>query len=214
MAGAVKRSRTYRSTVRQEQAENTRRRTLEAARKLFLERGFSGTTVAAVAAEAEVSPETIYGSLGGKRGLLEGVIAAAVQGPETDVPFDHLPRYEQINSLPTPRERLDALVTFICDVLARTSLVHAVIRGAADAEPFAIELRDRQLEERLGRITHRVKADLKGALQPGLTTRTAAEQLAAILSPELHYFVTVQLGWSAEQHHAWVSRLAADNLLR
>ena len=214
MADAVKRPRAYRSTIRQKQAENTRRRTLEAAQKLFLERGFSGTTVAAVAAEAEVSPETIYGSLGGKRGLLEGVIAAAVQGPETDVPFDQIPTYEQIKSLLTPRERLDALVAFICDVLARTSLVHAVIRGAADAEPFAIELRGRQLEERLARITERVRVDLKGALRPGLSATRAAEQLAAILSPELHYFVTVQLGWSAEQHRAWVSRLAADDLLR
>jgi AcrR family transcriptional regulator len=213
MPEGVKGSRRYRSPARQQQAENTRRRVLEAAHRLFLDRGYAGTTVAAVAAEAEVSPETIYGSLGGKRGLLEGVIAAAVQGPDDAVPFEELPRYQQIAQLGSPRERLVGLVDFICDVLSRTSLVHAVIRGAADAEPFAVDLRDRQLEERLQRITKRVRTDLKGALRPGLSPARAAQQLAAILSPELHHLVTVQMGWSAEQHREWVTRLATTELL-
>jgi AcrR family transcriptional regulator len=213
MPDGVKTSRRYRSPARQQQAENTRRRILEAARDLFLERGYAGTTVAAVAAEADVSPETIYGSLGGKRGLLDGVIAAAVQGPNAEVPFERQPAYEEIATLQTPRERLRAFVAFACDVLARTSAVHAVIRGAADGEPFAVELRDRQLQERLDRTTVRVRTDLKGALRPGLTGQRAAQRLAALLSPELHYLVTVQFGWSAEQHRDWVTSLAEGDLL-
>lgn len=213
MPDGVKAPRRYRSPARQQQAENTRQRILEAAHNLFLERGYAGTTVAAVAAEADVSPETIYGSLGGKRGLLEGVIAAAVQGPHTAVPFEQQPAYEQIATLPSPRERLRAFVGFACDVLARTSLVHAVIRGAADGEPFALELRERQLEERLDRVAARVRADLKGALRPGLKPTQAAQQLAALLSPELHHLVTVQLGWTSDQHREWVCSVAEDDLL-
>lgn len=213
MSKGVKASRTYRSPARQQQAANTRRRIVEAAHRLFLERGYAGTTVAAVAAEADVSPETIYGSLGGKRGLLEGVIAAAVQGPEDDIPFEQLPTYERIGTLPTPQERLRAFCEFACGVLARTSPVHAVIRGAADSEPFAVELRKRQLDERLGRIAARVRSDLKGALRRGLTAPRAAERLAALLSPELHHLMTIQFGWTADEHRDWVCSLAENDLL-
>ena len=73
MAGDVKPvRRAYHSPLRVGQAEQTRRRVLESARRLFIDHGYAGTTVAAVAADAGVSPETIYLSLGGKRGLLEG----------------------------------------------------------------------------------------------------------------------------------------------
>ena len=75
MADKVKtRRRAYHSPLRADQAERTRRRVLESARELFVEHGYAATTVAAVAAHAGVSPETIYLSLGGKRGLLEGVM--------------------------------------------------------------------------------------------------------------------------------------------
>jgi AcrR family transcriptional regulator len=212
MPRPVKTSRKYRSPVREEQAENTRRRVLDAAHRLFLESGYAGTTIAAVAVEADVSPETIYGSLGGKRGLLEGVIEATVEGPGA-VPFERQTAFEEIGSLGTPRERLRALVEFACGVLARTSPVHAVIRGAADREPFAVDLRERQLEERLGRIALRVRADLTGALQPGLTVKQAAQRLGALLSPELYHLLIVELGWTPGHYCQWVSALAESDLL-
>ena len=48
--------------------------------------GYAGTTVAAVADDAGVSPETIYVSLGGKRGLLEGVMD--ITGPHESATDD------------------------------------------------------------------------------------------------------------------------------
>ena len=66
--------RAYHSPLRADQAQQTRRRILESARRLFVARGYARTTVAAVAEDAGVSPETIYLSLGSKRGLLEGVM--------------------------------------------------------------------------------------------------------------------------------------------
>src|SRR4029453_5809502 len=74
--------RKYHSPLRADQAQRTRGRVLDAAFGLFLERGYAATTVAAVADEGGGSPETIYLSRGGKRGLLEGVIEAAITGPD------------------------------------------------------------------------------------------------------------------------------------
>ena len=41
-------------------ADQTRRESLEAARRLFAERGYVGTSVADIAAEAGVAVQTIY----------------------------------------------------------------------------------------------------------------------------------------------------------
>ena len=86
MPGQVKGVRSYNSPLHADQALQTRRKVLESARRLFVERGYAGTTVAVVADDAGVSPETIYLSLGGKRGLLEGVMD--ITGPHDSAADD------------------------------------------------------------------------------------------------------------------------------
>ena len=53
---------------------------MEVARELFTSQGFSRTTVAEVAASAEVSPEMIYKSFGGKAGLVRAIWESALAG--------------------------------------------------------------------------------------------------------------------------------------
>lgn len=64
MSSPVKPPRRYDSTARQEQARQKRRAVLEAARRLFLDGGYGGTTVAAIAGEAGVFVETVYKTFG------------------------------------------------------------------------------------------------------------------------------------------------------
>ncbi len=100
MPDQVKSSRRkYHSPLRADQAEQTRRRVLEAAFRLFVERGYAGTTMTAVAEDAGVSPETIYLTFGGKRGLLEGVIEMAIAG-EDDPPTQENPWWATVAQLP------------------------------------------------------------------------------------------------------------------
>jgi AcrR family transcriptional regulator len=55
------------------QAAATRAEILGAARRLFSERGFARTNIRDVAAEAGVSPQTDYDSVGSKRALVAGL---------------------------------------------------------------------------------------------------------------------------------------------
>src|SRR5262245_57106007 len=119
--------RRYHSPLRADQAQRTRGRVLDAAFRLFVERGYAGTTVAAVAEEAGVSPETVYQSFGGKRGLLEGVIDAAITGPDEDEAEDEA-LWASLAELPDPGNRLARMVDYSCAILARTRPIHAVIR--------------------------------------------------------------------------------------
>ena len=65
---AVKRE--YDSSRRQRQAAQTRADILQAARRLFSERGYAATTIEAIAAEAQVAEATVYAGFGSKRGIL------------------------------------------------------------------------------------------------------------------------------------------------
>ena len=51
--------RPYRSPRRREQAEETRRRILAAARRLFVARGYGGTTMETIADDAGVAVQTV-----------------------------------------------------------------------------------------------------------------------------------------------------------
>jgi AcrR family transcriptional regulator len=213
MADEVKSpKRKYNSPLRADQARETRRRVLEAAFRLFVEGGYAGTTVAAVADEAAVSPETIYLSFGGKRGLLEGVIETAI-APDEDVAAQEDAWRSEIAQLPSAPERLEKMVELSCETQARTAPIHAVIRGAADKEPFAAALGRRLLHERLANQTDRVRACLGEHLREGLSVAEAGQRYCALTSPELYHVLTVEFEWTAEQHRRWLTELLEAELL-
>ena len=213
MASEVKRPRRkYHSPLRADQAEQTRSRVLAAAFDLFVERGYAGTTVTSIAERASVSAETIYLSLGGKRGLLEGVIEMAIAGAD-DPPSRTNPWWDEVAALPDARERLGKMVEYSCRTLARTRPIHAVIRGAADKEPFASELGRRLLHERLANQTERIREHLEGDLREGLTPVGAGQRYCALTSPELYQMLTVEFGWSAGRHEKWVAGVLETELL-
>jgi AcrR family transcriptional regulator len=211
MADEVKTGRrAYHSPLRDGQAQRTRRRILESARRLFVERGYAGTTVATIAAAADVSPETIYLSLGGKRGLLEGVME--ITGPH-DSAGDDEHWWRVVAELPTTSERLAKMVEYSCRILARTRPIHAIIRGAADKEAFAAELGHRLLEERLSNQTERIRRYLGDDLTFGLSIAEAGERYCALASPDLYHVLTVELGWTAAHHQTWLTDLLHHELL-
>ena len=71
--GAVK-------TRQQIAAEETQRVIVEAAARLFLERGYHRTSIGQIAQEAGVAVQTIYNSIGSKRDLLSRVLDFAAAG--------------------------------------------------------------------------------------------------------------------------------------
>lgn len=212
MAAGVNTRRRYNSPLRAEQANETRRRVLAAARKLFVADGYRGTTVAAVAAAAGVSPDTIYASLGGKRGLLERVVTYAREDPDDPAQRVQRRRRDEIHALADHRERLRRLVGLSCETLARISPVHRVIRGAADGEPFAAGLLSDMLDRRLDIQSHNLRTYLGAGLREGLSPGDAAERYSALLSPDLYNLLTIDRGWPADRYEAWVADLLDRDL--
>src|SRR6266540_7242585 len=85
--------REYDSTRRQAQADETRRRILEAARRQFIERGYAGATAESIAAEAGVAAQTIYAIFKNKKKLFVSLMNVS---PTTGME-DHTPMPERAN---------------------------------------------------------------------------------------------------------------------
>src|ERR1700674_5038600 len=81
----VKTQRRYDSALRKEQARQTRARMLDAAQRLFSERGYASTTMDAIAAEAGVAVDTVYAGFGSKRGVLSALMDVRVGGDDQPV---------------------------------------------------------------------------------------------------------------------------------
>ncbi len=214
VSGEVKRSRRrYHSPLRADQARQTRRRVLDAAFALFAERGYAGTTIAAIADQAGVSPETIYLTVGGKREVLEAAIELAISGDEEEPAHHEGELWTEVAELPAARDRLAKMVEYSCAILGRTRPIHTVIRGAADKETFAAELGSRLLHDRLTVQTERIGRHLGDDLRKGLSLAEAGQRYCALASPDLFYTLTVEFGWSAERHRTWLTELLVSELL-
>ena len=75
----TKSTRPYRSTLRAAQSALTRERVIEAALRLMSERGYSATTVADIATDADVAVDTIYKAFGSKLGVVQAAIGAMIK---------------------------------------------------------------------------------------------------------------------------------------
>src|SRR4051812_27461813 len=119
MSGDVKRKRPYRSERRREQAEQTRTRILDAAGELFVDGGFAGTSVAAIAGRAGVSAETVYQAFGSKPALLDALVRRAARlGDEAPIPEQAGPQ-----AIAAESDQRTQLQLFAADIVRRLERV-------------------------------------------------------------------------------------------
>src|SRR6202165_3834796 len=81
---AKTKERPYRSLVRQRQADDTRRRIVEATRKLLQSEGYAGMTIEAIAQRAEVSAQSVYAIFKSKTGILLALLDQSTFGADYD----------------------------------------------------------------------------------------------------------------------------------
>src|SRR3954465_6236290 len=99
-----KTKRPYDARRRRERAEEerqaTRRRVVEAARALFLTRGYVATTMADIARDAGVALQSVYTAGQSKAELLHLVVDLAVAGDDQDVMLVERPTFAAVGDEP------------------------------------------------------------------------------------------------------------------
>jgi AcrR family transcriptional regulator len=214
MAQPVKGRRVYDSPHRREQARATRRAILDAARALFIERGYVATTIDAIAARATVSPETVYSTFGNKPSLLSELVDVSISGGDGALPILDQGWVLEMQAESDPRRRLRTLAANGRSILERRSALDEVVRGAAAADPEMAKLWERGKAQRFAgqRVLLEIVVGAAG-LREGMDLATAAEILFAIGSPEVYRLLVVDRGWSGSRFESWYSDTLARLLL-
>jgi len=207
----VKPRRRYRSERRREQAEETRERLLDAAARLFHERGYEGASIVAIAEEAGVSAESVYAHFGNKRTLLGDLVRRAVRGDDpAPVPEQAGPR--AIAEASEQHEQLRLFATDIVLRLERAAPLVAVVAGASRSDAELAKLLERLHADRLRNLGHFVDAlAANGPLR--LARDDAIETVWALTSPELHQLLTRVRGWTRRRYSDWLVDSLAELLL-
>jgi AcrR family transcriptional regulator len=198
-AAPARSARRYQSPRRARQARETRSAILAAAAALFAERGWSRTTLAAVAAQAETAIETIYAGFGSKVGLLEAAIDVAVVGDELPIPLAQRPAYATLGTGPR-QQRIAALAKLVTVILNRTAPLMRALRQAATSEPALTERWSAYETARRDEMA-RSLTFLAGA--PPADTLTATTWV--VTSGEVYDKLTQELGWSDPQYELWLA---------
>lgn len=214
MSDLVKPKRPYRSKRREFQAEATRAAILEAARKLFTQRGWAPATIAAIAREAGVATETVYVHFRNKRAIVHALVVAAMRGAEPATPFMEQAGRREVERQTDPGRMIDAFAADLTTLVARGAPILAVIRSAAEGNA---DMRDLYLDlhESRRRNLSRFVAMLAGigGLRPGLDERTATDLVWSLGAPELFLLRTGIAGETVEAHRRWLAAVLKRLLL-
>ncbi|KQQ93803.1 hypothetical protein ASF62_06295 [Leifsonia sp. Leaf325] len=206
-------TRSYVSTLRTEQAATTRRRILEAAATCFTENGYSGTSLADIAARAGVSPETVKNN-GPKRELLLGAFEQAFAGTEGPDSVTATDPAQEILAITDADAFLTATAAFVAAANARTSVLWIEFLAAANADALVAAALDDLLARRRADYRGVVEQLIERGLATGVDdTDAAAATLSFLWSPESHQQLVLQGGWSQARYERWLADAARKHLV-
>ena len=208
----VKPRRRYDSSHRQEDARRNRQAVLDVAERRFLADGFPATTVAAIAAEAGVSPELIYKTYGGKGGLVRAIYERRLGGT------GQVPAYQRSDQMrekhQDPRLIMHEWGLLTAEVAATLTPVRLLVRAAATTDPDMATLLERIEEERLDRMRHHAEfLAERGYLRSGVSTGEATDILWACSSTEFYELLVLQRKWSLPRFAQFITDFMTTGLL-
>jgi AcrR family transcriptional regulator len=204
---AVKAKRPYNATFRQAQANATRLRIIETARRLLVAGTYSAVTMEDIAKEAGVAYQTVYAIFGTKLQLAQAMV---------DLGFPHVE--EAAKLFDEARGSLDPEVWL--RVTAR--VFRRIFEPCADLVRFmlesgdpALQQRHRQSEEsRLRRLREVTDALARGGrLRSGIVEADALDVLWVMTGPDCYWKFVFQRGWTPDRFEQWLGETLIRVLL-
>lgn len=199
-------ARPYRSQRRAERAAATRRDVLAAARDLFVSEGYASTTVAAVAARAQVAVDTVYATVGRKPALLREVVETSISGTDHAVPATEREYVRRIREAATAGEKIAVYAAAVAEIQGRLGPVYLALREAAATDDDCRTLWD-TISTRRAANMRQLAADLRatGELRTDLTDDDVADVVWSMNGPEYWALLVHERGWATERYAAWLA---------
>jgi AcrR family transcriptional regulator len=186
-------ARSYQSSLRAQQAEQTRRRLVSAGHELFLSQGWTPTTMTQVAAAAGVGRPTAYLHFATKLDLLTACIDASLSTVAVRERSDY-----QAMGTGTGPERAATAARWLRDAYQRSAAIQRVLDQAAATTPQAARTRILMENRRHDEFANACRLVL-GGHDPaaGLVDEVWA------LGSRYMWFMLAERGWSPQDWQAW-----------
>ena len=191
------------SRHRQKQAQATREAVALAARRLFAEQGYVGTTIEAISDAAEIPVPTIYSAFGNKPAILEE--GRRLWITETDVENLH----RRAVTTPDVQKRLRLAAQWTRRQFELGYDVISVYQEAARGDPRVAGVWRKVMLRREAAVSELLES-MRGRLRPGLTLRQALDLYVTWTLPEVYRTLVLERAWSPNKYERWL----ADLLIR
>jgi AcrR family transcriptional regulator len=205
MSDTETRARSYISPLRAEAAQATRLRIIQAAADLFTERGYSGTTMPAIAKGAGVSVQSVH-LAGPKSSLLMAAFELSFAGDEGSHSLMARPHMGHIFQL-EPTAAFDEYCRLISEANAKAYGVYHALHAAAEVDEqvaaMVADLDRRRHQELLGGLRWIEQHGMLGGIG---TLDQRAEVWAYLSSPDAYRYYVKLRGWSHELYVVWLRR--------
>lgn len=199
----------------QARTRRTRGAVVEAARTLFLQRGYAATTIEAISDSSDTPQATVYRLFSSKLGILKAVLDISIAGDDQAVAMLDRPQVRALLSDQDPKKQLTGFVAMLRDLMGRTAPVHRILADAARSDPEAgyllaeVAQQRHEGQQRVARSLAR-----SGAFKSGLRERDAADIVHALASPEVYGLLVLDRGWSPERYETWLTEILIEQLLQ
>jgi AcrR family transcriptional regulator len=199
--------RAYDGSGRREQARARRLAVVLAARDLFERDGFRATTIAAVAARARVSPESVYKGFGTKAALAKAVFDVVIAGDDEPVPVAERPAMRAVRDEPDARRKIALFVEGLSERQARSAKVQILIRDGRHVDdalgPIWAKLNDEGL---VGMTMLGSQLLNTGQLRHGIDLDEVRDVLWNYLAIDTYERLVLNRGWPLVRYTDWLTR--------
>ena len=206
--------RSYHSPVRAEAARRTKQAILAAARQLFLERGYTATSLRDVAEAAGVARPTVAAAFGSKPALLKQILDEALAGDDEPVPVAQRPWFAPVWEASDPAGVLDAYAGACTLISRRAARMFEIVHRAAGESAEITELWTTLTRNRRAGAEMVVRHALEtGSLRADLCIDHAIDALWTLNDPSTYDALVQERHWSEDDYRSWLSRQMRAALL-
>lgn len=207
-------TRGYDNSRRTAAARLTRATIVAAGREQFLTAGYHGTTVAALARAAGVSPQTIYNTVGGKAEVLKAVYDVLLAGDDEPIAMNQRPEMIRVRTQADAAATLRAYAAFARMLLERTGPLLGVVlaEGAGSDAELSAFLATIDAERRIGNTGVVRHIEERFGLGDGVSVDRAVDLVWTLTAPENADRLVRRCGWRYADYERWLAEALTEGL--
>jgi len=177
-----------------------------AARELFERDGFRPTTIAAIAARAGVSAESVYKGFGTKAALAQAVFDLVIAGDDEPVPVAERPAAQAVRDEPDVRRKIAMFAAGLAQRQARSAGVQILIRDGRHVDDSLAPVWAKLTDQAIAGMTMLGRHLLEtGKLRAGISLDEVRDVLWNYLSIDHYERLVRTQGWPLERYSRWLA---------